>query len=532
MSHQILQKKKIESLDSNQLAKALEFNGYGECLKTICTKDINGEQFMKLTEVQISLWRLPMIQSRRLWSFIQLVQVDPCQMLLDLPVNPKNTHISFNKTNNINSKINYLKRNEDNSTHSIAATNIKNSSLTKEESNSLKTKLEGMFKKEPDESANKSFVHQQKQPKLPPKPDHLMKISNPSMKLEELEESVVEEYLEPISRDHPLENKVVNTSTFLNKYRRDSGHFEQNIQLSTNHEKIKTFRDRPLPPLPFPKVIIKPTVGITDEDEILEYTPVLESDEELPEYTHIEEEPDSAALGRPLPPIPLNNDQLFKYTTVIEETEHKTIPVPTVFRHPPPPTHHMGSEFTRKQISTYNQEISKENETQNALQTKIKQDMKLPKPPVPFLQAKQSISDELKHLNLFSKGESDEQESSDEPDSDLKEHYLTHAPCYRETDRKGARLLLTGLEDGAFIIRPSRQDEYICTLSIMYNKKMFNLGIKDNHYGMLFFGTCNGDIEQPAFFTVKDLVSFYCNNPIPLYGEQIMLKNILPPNKR
>uniref|UniRef100_A0A1Y1MI34 SH2 domain-containing protein n=1 Tax=Photinus pyralis TaxID=7054 RepID=A0A1Y1MI34_PHOPY len=103
---------------------------------------------------------------------------------------------------------------------------------------------------------------------------------------------------------------------------------------------------------------------------------------------------------------------------------------------------------------------------------------------------------------------------------------------YRETDRKGARMLLTGLEEGAFVIRPSRQNKYLCTISIMHTKKMFNIGIERNSDSTLTFGDLNENTNLPPFYTIKDIINYFTTNPIPLYGEYVQLKNILPPNKR
>lgn len=104
---------------------------------------------------------------------------------------------------------------------------------------------------------------------------------------------------------------------------------------------------------------------------------------------------------------------------------------------------------------------------------------------------------------------------------------LATLPSYRETDRKGARRLLSGLDDGAFLIRPSRQNEYVCTLSIMTAVKMYNLGVEKKSDGTFAFSTVEENFQQPKLYSIGELITHYSKTPIYLSGEYIKLKDIL-----
>ncbi|KAK4880873.1 hypothetical protein RN001_004192 [Aquatica leii] len=514
MSHHILLIKRIESLNSNELAEALEFNGYGQCIAPIRSKDINGEQFLKLTEVQISLWRLPVTQSRRLWSFIQLVKSDPSQLLIKLPQNSKPNVKPYDKVN----------KQKDNITLPMPAASINLSTLNKQESFLFKNKLEEMFKKESEEPI-KSFVHQQKYPKLPPKPHNLKKVNDVDLRSKETEETVEEYdgYLEPINRNFELEQNAKNDTSFLSKYKKDTA----TIETEPQNIKTKSFKDRPLPPLPPVKTF---NVPVTNVENIEDYAPVLEIEEqEIPAYIHADEELEEfvPVSKRPLPPIPVDNEELPEYTSVIEEEEEvatHVISKPTVFRRPPPPEPYF------KNNSSFKKTVSSSFKTKTQA---IKPPIKLPKPPfelpqlpMPILPCEKVSSSQIQALPLPTA------DALEDEEEEVNEDVLKDTPCYREIDRKGAKMLLTGLEEGAFIIRPSRQSKYVCTLSIMHTKKMFNVGIEQGENGMLVFGSTSGEIKHPAFYTVKDLVAYYMIYPLHMYGEYIVLKNVLPAHKR
>ncbi|KAF5272293.1 hypothetical protein FQR65_LT04950 [Abscondita terminalis] len=523
MSQRLLQIKRIESLNSKELAKALEFNGYGQCVTPIHSKDINGEQFLKLTEVQISLWRLPITQSRRLWSFIQQIKSDPNQLLLET------TRSTNTIKKPIANKVNNLK--QDDVLTIKTAESIKSSSLTKEESFLLKSKLEGMFKQE-SQDVNKSFVHQQKQPILPPKPPARLQKADDDL-LEQYEEltveETVEEYLEPIQRTAAFENN----SSFLSKYRRNSEQLNKIEISSSNHDNtVRSLKNRPLPPPPPVKILTKQSTAVTSVDhvesdeEISDYTPV-------PPYIHIDEI--VSISRRPLPPLPVDNQELPEYTAVIEEEEVaiNVINKPAVFRRPPPLEPYLRSDSNARRSSSVSPKpFNIQEQLTSELQKKLnKPAVTLPKPPIdlpalpmPFLSSEESnVNQDLPQPQMV--------ETSDESDSDV-EDALEGVLCYRETDRKGAKMLLNGLEDGAFVVRPSRQSKYVCTLSIMHSKKMFNVGIEQNDDGMLVFGTVSNDVQHPMFYTVKELIEYYTIYPLHLYGEYIKLKNVLPLNKR
>ncbi|KAK5649291.1 hypothetical protein RI129_000320 [Pyrocoelia pectoralis] len=496
MSNQILLFKEIESLNTNQLISALELNGYSECIGAIRAKNIDGDEFLKLTEVQISLWRLPITQSRRLWSFIQLIRTDPTQLLHNAKANnqsksKKNIPPKLGKINDI-------------------VESSKGSSLTKQESVLLKNKLEEMFKNI-EEIPNQSFIHQQRQPQLPPKPKHL--------KLAEIntEEPVDDndEYLSPIE-PRPEES-------FLSKYRKTSASasFENDLGAIGIKPKL-TLRDRPLPPIPIQKIL--PSNDIDPEEELGEYTPVIES-------------------TRPLPKTPTSEDDMPEYVPVEDEI---SAPVPTKRALPPipvpgykqsPPTElNIGSiRKLKPQIPVQSRLLENKTSSPSNNVEQIKPKL-LPKPPtdlpsepVSFLGIENVIVNKVAGVHLSQSNVEDQDYSSDEYDQVGDE--LKNLSYYRETDRKGARMLLTGLEDGAFIIRPSRQQKYLCTISIMHTKKMFNIGIERNSDSTLTFGDLNQDMSLPKFYAIQDIINYFSKNPIPLYGEYVKLKHLLPPNK-
>lgn len=99
---------------------------------------------------------------------------------------------------------------------------------------------------------------------------------------------------------------------------------------------------------------------------------------------------------------------------------------------------------------------------------------------------------------------------------------------FRRTDRKGADLLLSGLDEGAFLIRPSKKYKY--TMSIKTRCKILHVGIiDDNHTFQL--QVSNGH-EPKIFDNLKEMINFYLENPIHVVIvdeiQELYIRNLLP----
>lgn len=252
------------------------------------------------------------------------------------------------------------------------------STLTKQESSSLKNKLELMFRRE-DEGPNTSFVHSQKQPRLPPKPAHL-KIPpiNTNLSREESSDENEDGYLSPIKVEHNQSfNKsfdeltsikgtdvdLPNSSTFLSKFKKSNESLErksslkESKQVNSNRTNIVSVRDRPLPPLPTRNnnLLLRMPNNIQSdemEDEIDEYTPVLEDDmfdnfSQLNSLHRINRTVSSnrfplvleskSSIHPPIPNLIDNNDDneevLPEYTSVVESDEEQAISASSTDNH-------------------------------------------------------------------------------------------------------------------------------------------------------------------------------------------------------
>lgn len=103
---------------------------------------------------------------------------------------------------------------------------------------------------------------------------------------------------------------------------------------------------------------------------------------------------------------------------------------------------------------------------------------------------------------------------------------------YRQTDRKGAEILLAGLENGAFLIRPSNKFSY--TLSIKDSKKIFNIGVikeSEKYCCMIAMGQ-----QANMFDSVQEMINFYLENPLHVRnGNEFItlhIKNLIQPHMK
>ncbi|CAH0558791.1 unnamed protein product [Brassicogethes aeneus] len=121
--------------------------------------------------------------------------------------------------------------------------------------------------------------------------------------------------------------------------------------------------------------------------------------------------------------------------------------------------------------------------------------------------------------------------TSSEDDCFLKDN-LNNEPFYRNTDRKGAKLLLRDLDDGVFLFRHSENPRFFLTLTIKYNKQFFNIGI-------IKIGNkirCDSLMEEltPEFSNLTDFISYFQKEPITIRNNKeysIYLNPILPMSK-
>lgn len=99
---------------------------------------------------------------------------------------------------------------------------------------------------------------------------------------------------------------------------------------------------------------------------------------------------------------------------------------------------------------------------------------------------------------------------------------------YRNTDAKGAEMLLDSLPIGAFILRPSRKFEY--TLSVKDSVKVYNFGIsKENNSYKL---NCKTGSKPIYFTTIQDMIKFHLEVPVIVEHEhdvkELYIKNLIP----
>lgn len=88
-------------------------------------------------------------------------------------------------------------------------------------------------------------------------------------------------------------------------------------------------------------------------------------------------------------------------------------------------------------------------------------------------------------------------------------------------------MLLYDEKDGTYLIRPS--NKFYCTLNVIYNRHVYNIGIKQAKDGRLM-GTSAG---LPNFENIKELLDFYVNNPLEIKNTSVCftLKYCLPSDK-
>ncbi|KAF2892372.1 hypothetical protein ILUMI_13800 [Ignelater luminosus] len=605
MSQKTALLKQIENLNVNQLAEALEFNGYAECVGAIRSKNVDGQEFLKLTELNISLWRLPTVHARRLWSFIQQIKEDPKQFLMNIEkltpkVNkskfspngkpfvlekPSNISNYFQKSVQLTGKDEMIQKEK---------TETSSSTLSKKESNQLKNKLELVFRKEASEVPNSSFVYSQRQPQLPPKPDYL-KLENTenleqSKQTEEEENDFNDGYLSPISKrkDNMItkENEKESSTGYENLEIRP-----QVIENKYEEQIVKPLRpvaqERPLPPIPkvedYTRSFVPNVNHTTDDEELAHYAPVID-DETLDTTRKGNNEFLNSKQVLVCNTTTIDDEELAEYASVLEEEEEIKTPIAPISKNynyhrplPPvpvqfPPTANVN-ERPPVSIPTEDQKLTKFlaagptvtmqhlsavklkpravlPKSPNALpkfsNTLPKPPINLPKPPLEivspdlllatqndFASSSDEIHIQLRHSPIPLNVHSEQNPNMPEKikDSFYTEIDLATLSCYRETDRRGARMLLSGLEDGAFLIRPSRQTEFVCTLSIMTGIKMYNLGVEKRSDGTFAFSTVVEDFQQPKLYSIGELIDYYSKTPMHLSGKYITLKNILPQNR-
>lgn len=254
------------------------------------------------------------------------------------------------------------------------------STLSKQKSKELKNKLELVFRKEPTEAPNSSFIYSQRQPQVPPRPDNL-KLGNTedlkqSKQTKDEEDDFNDGYLSPINKrksdtttkenEKKSSANIVrsnsNSSTgnlFLNKFRKGYENLEVRPQVIENKYEEQTVKpprpapqERPLPPIPKGVDNTKPLVPnldhTTDDEELPHYVPVIE--DEVPEPISkgkINTVTRKESFNRPLPEIPFqgskeflnskqvlinnsnittNDEELAEYTPVLEEEEETKTP--------------------------------------------------------------------------------------------------------------------------------------------------------------------------------------------------------------
>ncbi|KAJ8933098.1 hypothetical protein NQ318_010679 [Aromia moschata] len=110
------------------------------------------------------------------------------------------------------------------------------------------------------------------------------------------------------------------------------------------------------------------------------------------------------------------------------------------------------------------------------------------------------------------------------------EYNFNDEPFYRNTDRKGAKQLLRGLEDGAFLFRPS--ETFFLGLTIKHSNHFYNFGLEKAENNMIRLNA-DGEIS-PEFGSLSEFVDYFINEPFTFEDRnnvvQIFLKPLLPPD--
>lgn len=108
---------------------------------------------------------------------------------------------------------------------------------------------------------------------------------------------------------------------------------------------------------------------------------------------------------------------------------------------------------------------------------------------------------------------------------------VTEEPFYRNTTRKGAKVLLATSASGTFLIRPSRT--YFLVLTIKHDDKIYNFGIERTPNNKLRLNT-EGNIKPPEFSTLLEFVTYFIKEPVTFENgdelTEIFLKTHLPPD--
>ncbi|XP_056633585.1 uncharacterized protein LOC130443128 [Diorhabda sublineata] len=108
---------------------------------------------------------------------------------------------------------------------------------------------------------------------------------------------------------------------------------------------------------------------------------------------------------------------------------------------------------------------------------------------------------------------------------------INYERFFRNTDRKGAKLILRNLPDRAFLFRPSHR--FFLVLTIKYHNNIINLGINQTPDKKLSLDTETGDFPM-KFDSLTDMVSYFTDEEITFMtdGEylQMRLNPVLPPD--
>ncbi|XP_044757353.1 uncharacterized protein LOC123315642 isoform X2 [Coccinella septempunctata] len=129
--------------------------------------------------------------------------------------------------------------------------------------------------------------------------------------------------------------------------------------------------------------------------------------------------------------------------------------------------------------------------------------------------------------------EDDDMDDFEQEDYDVAGSYsdmlnFNNEPFYRNTDRKGAIALLRDLEDGAFLLRPSRK--FFLSITVKNGGKYFNLGIEKTPQNKIFCG--EGMMRTREFYSLQKFLEHFEHNPLILQGErgleEVYLKKVLP----
>ncbi|XP_060524791.1 uncharacterized protein LOC132701115 [Cylas formicarius] len=457
----------FRKLDKARLIEVLRENGYYEVATTLQRLDVDGSNFLDLTEIDLLKWSVTSFKRKLMLDCIKEISRNPNKVLLkNLPATARNQNsatIKFKgRLQELLSSGNQVP--PDCVKPHLPPKNHKN--VDKEVFPRNKQTLGSCHLPqddyiEPDDIASKPV--QTTEWAVKPRPP----LPLPSDKVRRFKPSLP---FPDNPRDRNLENQRAETTaatiTFLQKY-----------QVGLNKE-----RSLPAPPPNLPVVQPSFKAPFQDSDDIYEADPQIVDDNFEDARLHYDN-------------LSVQNSEPVRVKN--ERPPIKSRPLP-----PLPSAKSAGNGLMFERDSCGGKVF------------RFSSVFSLPKPPA--FEKKFTVND--------ASGLDPDSEFSDSDDGEYTEaasYDVTRHPCYRDIDRNGAKRILQRLEDGAFLFRPS--NTYTLGLTVIHNKKCYNVGIQleENRF------ICKSStLNAPKFNTLEELVDYYAEHPLILKNRDNSCSNV------